>query len=568
MLTQPLLKKAALLAFVFLLSAVAKSQLPVVSSFSPTIGGQSSAINIFGSHFTNATAVSFGGTPASFFFVLSDTAIVAFVDEGSSGAVAVTNASGTGSKAGFTFIPPPAITSLSPTSGTYGDTIRIRGQHFINVYDVFFGDSSALSFTVTGDTLIKAVVGNGTSGQVTVSTIGGYGTITDFTYTGPTITSFSPTKGNSGTVVQVRGRRFTNTIAVSFGGFPASSFIINSDSLITATVGAGGPGNVVVNTTRGTASAPGFIVPVIKSFDPPGGTKYTEVTIKGLNFDGITSVTFGDSAALSFSIVSDTMIKAVVGNGESGAVEVSNTAYSSSKDYFFYSPYIPQINSFSPASGSAGTLVTIRGNHFTGASSVSFGNTPAASFSVISDTVITATVSTGSSGYVSVTNNNYTDSLAGFTYNSGSSLQICPLGSTSISSNLTGSSYQWQVSINNGSNFNAISNGTNYSGTTTATLQIINAPSAFNGYVYRCVVNGSNSVQSILRIVNVWTGAVNSFWNNTGNWSCGILPDGNSDVLINNGTVILNANGACRSIRLSPGVNFTANAGFRLTITH
>jgi hypothetical protein len=41
------------------------AQAPVVNSFSPTYGGQSSFIHIKGKYFTNATAVTFGGTPAT-----------------------------------------------------------------------------------------------------------------------------------------------------------------------------------------------------------------------------------------------------------------------------------------------------------------------------------------------------------------------------------------------------------------------------------------------------------------------------------------------------------------------
>lgn len=557
----------AVLAFLCLHNSSA--QAPTVRSFFPSIGGQSSSIQISGRNFTTATAVSFGGTAASFFFITSDSSIVAFVDTGSSGAVAVTNLNGTASLAGFTFVPPPVITSISPNSGAYGDTIRIRGQHFINVYSVLFGDSAALSFNVLSDTLIRAVIANGESGQVTISTIGGYGTITDFTYTGPAITSFTPTKGAAGTIVQIKGIRFTGSTAVSFGEIPATAFTVNADTIITATVGSGGPGYVKVKTPKGTAAAPGFIVPLIKSFDPQSGSKYTVVTIKGLNFNGISSVSFGDSAAASFTIESDTVIKAVLGNGNSGSVTVSNGVYTDAKDYFFYFPYYPAISSFSPDTAGSGAVVTILGSHFREVDAVSFGNTPATSFTVLSDTVITAVVGNGSSGYVFVAGNNATDSLAGFVYSSVLSLKLCPpAGSTSISSNLSGTTYQWQLSLNAGASFSNISNNANYSGVTTNTLQLNNIPSSFNGYIYRCIVNGTAGDQNKVQFVNNWTGAISNLWSNPGNWSCGVLPDANTDVTVNSGAVVLNINGNCRSIFFAPGTLFTANTGFRLTVTH
>lgn len=546
----------------------ANAQAPVISSFSPAIGGQSSSIVISGHHFTSATAVNFGGTPASFFFISSDSSIIAFVDNGSSGAVEITNASGSATLAGFTFVPPPVISSIAPNYGAYGDTIRIKGQHFVNVYNVLFGDSAAASFTVLSDSVISAVIGNGSSGQLTISTIGGYGTITDFNYTGAAIYSFSPATGNAGTLVQIKGIHFTGATSVSFGGF-AASFHVDSDSLITATVAGGGPGFVKVVTPKGTAAAPGFIVPYIKSFDPQSGTKYTEISIRGLNFTGITKVMLGDTAAASFVIVADTLIKAIAGNGNSGSVKVSNDVYEDAKDYFFYFQYAPLISSFSPVAATGGATITIHGSHFTGTSAVSFGATPAASFTVVSDTVITAITGSGSSGYVFVTNNNTTDSLSGFTYLNQQRLQLCPpLDNSSVTSNISGTNYQWQLSTNNGNSFANISNSANYSGVTTATLQLINLPSSFNGNIYRCVVNGANSDLKKIQFVNTWTGAVNTLWSNTGNWSCTVLPDANSDVIVNSGTVLLNANGTCRSITLAPGTVFTAGTGFKLTVTH
>jgi hypothetical protein len=63
----------------------------------------------------------------------------------------------------------------------------------------------------------------------------------------------------------------------------------------------------------------------------------------------------------------------------------------------------PAISSFSPSSGDVGTSVTISGSGFTGATSVTFNGT-GASFSVTSDTSITATVPAGAtSGPIGVT---------------------------------------------------------------------------------------------------------------------------------------------------------------------
>ena len=78
----------------------------------------------------------------------------------------------------------------------------------------------------------------------------------------------------------------------------------------------------------------------------------------------------------------------------------------------------PAISSFTPVVGVAGTVVTISGLNFTGTTAVSFGGTPATSFNVINDNTISATIGTGATGIVSVTNPYATGSLAGFTFQS------------------------------------------------------------------------------------------------------------------------------------------------------
>jgi len=70
----------------------------------------------------------------------------------------------------------------------------------------------------------------------------------------PTITSFTPTSGSTGTTVTITGTQFTGT-AVKFGGTDAASFHVDSPNRITAVVGAGSTGNVTVTTGGGTGTS-------------------------------------------------------------------------------------------------------------------------------------------------------------------------------------------------------------------------------------------------------------------------------------------------------------------------
>ena len=143
---------------------------------------------------------------------------------------------------------------------------------------------------------------------------------------------------------------------------------------------------------------------------------------------------------------------------------------------------------------------------------------------------------------------------------------LCNGGNTSITSSITGINYQWQ--LNTGSGFTNITDNSNYSGTNTVSLQLTNLPSSWYGYQYRCVVDGNNSYPVALQFVDTWTGAVNNTWENPGNWSCGMIPDANSDVVINSGTITVNSNRTCRSLKLGVGVTITVTSGFTLTVTH
>lgn len=161
------------------------------------------------------------------------------------------------------------------------------------------------------------------------------------------------------------------------------------------------------------------------------------------------------------------------------------------------------------------------------------------------------------------------DNPAGDLYVLGGTAAVtdpCPGGTIHITSSITGAAYQWQV--NTGGGFSNITNNSTYSNATTATLQISNAASSMYGYQYRCNVSGNFSTVTTLKFVNYWTGTANTLWNNAANWSCNVVPDANTDVVINTGTAVLNVNGSCRSLAVSTGAHFTANTGFTLQVTH
>ncbi len=79
----------------------------------------------------------------------------------------------------------------------------------------------------------------------------------------------------------------------------------------------------------GLSGVPSFAVtvaaaaPTITSFTPTTAATGTTVTITGTNLTGATAVSFGGTAATSFTVVNATTITAVVGTGASGNVSVT-----------------------------------------------------------------------------------------------------------------------------------------------------------------------------------------------------------------------------------------------------
>jgi sugar lactone lactonase YvrE len=77
---------------------------PTISNISTGTGTSGTVINITGTYFLNATAVTFGGIPATSYTVNSATSITATVGNGANGSVNVTTATGTATFNGFTYV--------------------------------------------------------------------------------------------------------------------------------------------------------------------------------------------------------------------------------------------------------------------------------------------------------------------------------------------------------------------------------------------------------------------------------------------------------------------------------
>jgi hypothetical protein len=253
---------------------------PVVTSLTPSSGpvAGGTTVDITGSRLTGATAVSFGGTAATF-TILSSTVVRATSPTHAAGSVPVTvkTPGGTSAPVSYTYESPsslpPVVVLVAPLTGSTagGTAVTITGTGFTGATAVSFDGTAATSFTVDSDTSISATTPAHAAGPVSVSVTTPAGTSTVpglFTYLAvpapPLVVLVTPPTGSvaGGTAVTITGTGFTGATAVSFDGTAATTFTVDSDTSISATTPAHalGPVAVSVTTPGGTSTIPGLFL--------------------------------------------------------------------------------------------------------------------------------------------------------------------------------------------------------------------------------------------------------------------------------------------------------------------
>jgi hypothetical protein len=254
--------------------------------------------------------------------------------------------------------------------------VVITGTNFTGAVAVSFGNAPATAITVNSATQLTVTSPALGSGQVdvTVTTLSGTSATSSadvFTFTGPVavVTGISPAFGPAagGTSVTLTQTGFTGATQVYFGPNVAASFVVNSDTSITATTAAGSMGvvDVLVATANGGQSAVAATdqftfapTPSITSMTPTSGSTSggTTVTITGTNFTGATNVLFGTVSASSFTVLSPTQISAVSPAHGQGSIYITVT----NGDYT--SAAVPA-SAFYFNSGTLPPMVVIGGGH-------------------------------------------------------------------------------------------------------------------------------------------------------------------------------------------------------------
>ncbi len=133
----------------------------------------------------------------------------------------------------------------------------------------------------------------------------------------PTITSFSPGSGSSGSLVNIYGVNFTGVTAVKFNGANAFFSIVSPTQMNAIVPATATTGYITATNPYGTGTSPTVFTiisaaPRIWGFSPTSGPTGTVVTINGVNFTGTTAVKFNGVAASSFTVIGPGQVQATV----------------------------------------------------------------------------------------------------------------------------------------------------------------------------------------------------------------------------------------------------------------
>jgi autotransporter-associated beta strand protein len=364
----------------------------------------------------------------------------------------------------FKFLIPTGlgVTGVSPSSGPVaGGTagIIITGSDLDGVTAVDFGSVAAASFTPNADGTITATSpaspGNAPGPvDVTVDTEYGwtaaYPPADQFTYYVPTPTVISISPAACGVTpaggqpvqipVTITGSNLLYATQVDFGSLPpVTAITYNADGTITVLCPASntpGPVNVTVVSPGGTSAASPTAqfaygpVPTISAIDPDFGPAWDStysIEIWGENLSGVTAVDFGSSQYQVTNLFhgEDNFIRVDTAYEQPGTVDVRaltslglESAITTADEYTFtYAPIVTGVaaaasaanpNGYPLGPATGGTSVTIScdnlltlPNYYPTA--VDFGGVPAASFTYIYPSTITAVTPPGAPGNASVT---------------------------------------------------------------------------------------------------------------------------------------------------------------------
>ncbi len=323
---------------------------PTVSSISPNIGALSGSqtVTITGTGFVaGSTSVTINTLSATNVSVSSSTAMTCDVPANNPGTydVVVTVVSmGTGTLTlGYTYIPAPTVSSISPNSGSAagGQTVTISGNNFVAgstsvQFDAAHQGPAATNVNVISQTSLTCTTPAHNAGTVDIKVTSTGGAVIKssyYTYIAlPAFTSVAPNMGpvSGGTNVTITGSDFASGATVTFAGTAATNIVVVDSATITCTTSAhvSGTADIAITTAGGTGTGSSAFVylaaPTVVSVSPNVGTIAggTAVTITGSAYVNGVTITFDGITATGVVVVNTTTLTCITPSHSAGPVAI------------------------------------------------------------------------------------------------------------------------------------------------------------------------------------------------------------------------------------------------------
>lgn len=363
-------------------SDAAAQQRPVIERIRPASGPPGTQVSVLGRNLGYQSRVFLGEIELQILERLPNRWTVQIPAGARSGNLVIRTATGNYAGPSFRVTAAPAapqISRVEPSSAPPGAEVTLVGENFsarIAENIVFLGDRPVIVRTATPTTLGVIVPTGAQSGSFVVRVSqAGEAQSPPFTVSvGTSITRIEPPAGPPGSQITIHGTGFgegRRGIQVFLDNARLRVRSATSTEIVAQLPRRASSGRILVDVRNGgRAESPQVFViqdrPSVSSVEPNSGSAGTQVTVRGSEFGRdlrAVRVTVDGHPFIVRSVAPDEIIATVPNDAHTGTlrVEVNGVAH----DHGEFQILAPlRVDSFSPTSGGAGTVVILRGQGF------------------------------------------------------------------------------------------------------------------------------------------------------------------------------------------------------------
>ncbi len=206
---------------------------PRIARFEPDWGAPGARVEVYGDNFREGDRLQIGGQWVKVVQIRPGQITIEVPQNAQSGALVLWRDKEQWSAGKpFNVAYPPQISDWGPHDGDYGTRVTLRGSHFDDSCEVFYGSQKLRVASRNGDTAIEVIVPRGVKDDFFTirSRYGEAKTGKAFQiYARPELRGFSPKSGRPKSEVFVRGANFNDRTRILIGQWPARIVQLKGD---------------------------------------------------------------------------------------------------------------------------------------------------------------------------------------------------------------------------------------------------------------------------------------------------------------------------------------------------